>query len=473
MSTISPDLQRIINDFATTEPDIVKSGGLKSIEYQNLMAAIQASPALVDRLNDAVRLGYLKRFDINDDPHAGASYGGYDKVMNLGLDTLRSSTSKSKLIFQIGHEIQHGFFEQESQNAFGNFTKDVDNIAKDSKTEKNYTAPMKDILSNYSENEARAMIAGWNALVSSAQKNHTTPSLEKIYQLGSRYQEYFIDAQYNTATGNEEYRLKSGLTINSDMTMEMSSTNVKKMEQLYFEQAPSQAMLGANGNSDYRNSYGAYFISYIAQVHQNAAPDAKLMLDMKSLKLDEALLEQNGLDLGSQTRVNYYDTKNPNVLLHFDHTVNGSNQNQYVPILREHLQEVQQNRELFESGQDLSHQSLIDEDALKGHFPLSDDIRSIGQAHQLGELQMHRISAIAHTNLPSDRYSVAAVYLSKDEQTLNVHYENRFNAVTFMNKEFDFQQSIHKPIDQTMVQHQQKIQTEQLNQTQTQNHMRL
>ena len=85
---------------------------------------------------------------------------------------------------------------------------------------------------------------------------------------------------------------------------------------------------------------------------------------------------------------------------------------------------------------------------------------------------MHRISAVAHINLPSDRYSVAAVYLSKDEQTLNVYYENRFNAVTFMNKEFDFQQSIHTPMDQAVIQ-QQKAQSEQLNQTQTQNQIRL
>ena len=472
MSTASPSistkLQIIINNFATTEPDIVKNGGLQSIEYRNLIKAIKSSPALITQLNDAVRLGYLKHFDIHDDPNSGAGYNA--PTIKLGLGFLGDPAEKNTLMFQLSHEVQHAFFNQQIQNASTQFYKDIDSIAYSKTTQKDYTTPLKNMLSKNSEDEARAMIAGWNALVSYAKQNHSPVTLKDIFLVGSGYEVYFIDKK-STPSG-DEYKLKPNLTLNSDMTMNMSSPNIKAMQKFYFDQDPAWSRLGANVNSDYTNFYAATYISYIAQIHNFASPKAKLMLDMKSLKLDEPLLEQNGLDLGSQKRIKYYDTKNPNVPLYFDHTVNGSNQNRYVPILREHLQEVLQNRELSERGSDLSHQFLIDEDALKGHFPLSDDIRSIGQAHQLDELQMHRISAVAHINLPSDRYSVAAVYLSKDEQTLNVYYENRFNAVTFMNKEFDFQQSIHTPMDQAVIQ-QQKAQSEQLNQTQTQNQIRL
>ena len=62
----------------------------------------------------------------------------------------------------------------------------------------------------------------------------------------------------------------------------------------------------------------------------NPALAGKLQLDMRGLKLDEKLLEQNGIWLGAPAaRCPYQDTRAPHVAEHFDHTADS---HQHVPI---------------------------------------------------------------------------------------------------------------------------------------------
>jgi len=56
----------------------------------------------------------------------------------------------------------------------------------------------------------------------------------------------------------------------------------------------------------------------------------KLTLDMQGLKLQEQLLEQNGIPLGAPgTRCAYFDARSPAIGNHFDHTADS---HRYVPI---------------------------------------------------------------------------------------------------------------------------------------------
>lgn len=81
MSNINPKLQRVIDDFSVqTFPD-----GKNSVEYQNLITAITASPTLNEQLNTAAERGYLDKLTANRNPNAGASYNGVQIIFSDGL----------------------------------------------------------------------------------------------------------------------------------------------------------------------------------------------------------------------------------------------------------------------------------------------------------------------------------------------------------------------------------------------------
>lgn len=333
---INPKLQRAIDDFAHRS----LPNGKNSVEYQNLMEAVTASPVLNERLNTAAEKGYLEQFAINRNTNAGASYNADEQRISINLSALKDKESQKMFIFQLGHEIQHGFYhyEQGGREAEQRTRDEVVRIAESNKPVKDYTPPVKTMLETDRENEALAMIAGWNAVVSyeQARQGKSKLSLKEVVEKGFAYEKYFLDEptyqRYEDNDRKGKITATAGLKFNPDMTL---SDNQKEiLAKTYFDQPAEEARLGPHGDSDYRNSYAGRYISFVVQEHYKNDPSAKLVIDMKGEGLKERQIERNGLDLGAENRrAIYYDKSRPNTPEYFDHTRSGANAFQHVPIV--------------------------------------------------------------------------------------------------------------------------------------------
>ena len=376
MSQINPQLQKILDDFAQNS----LPNGKNSNEYRNLIATITASPVLTERLNTAAEKGYLDELAVSKNPNAGASYNAEEKRISIHLRMLQSQDKQKPFVFQLGHEIQHVFFyyEQGHKETENRVLAEIDKIAESDAKRKDYTKPLKDLQDAERKDEALAMIAGWNAVVSYEQKQQgkTKLSLQEVVGDGFGYEQYFLD---ETALGNKKIIPTKGLKFNPDMTVSDSQKEI--LARTYYDQSPEEARLGPHGESDYRNSYATRVIGYIVRKHNEHDPKAELVIDMKGLGLDERLIERNGLNLGAENRRGvYYDKSHPKTPQYFDHTINGKNQFKYVPITNPKSETEEQNypyslKNMPEQAQKL-HAQITDkftEFIKKHHLPYSED----------------------------------------------------------------------------------------------------
>lgn len=401
MNQINPQLQKILDDFAQNS----LPNGKNSDAYHNLIAAVTASPILTERLNTAAEKGYLDKLAVNKDPHAGASYNASKTRISISLSQLETPDERKSLIFQLGHEIQHGFFyyEQGHKETENRILTEINTIAESDAKRKDYTKPLKDLLDAERNNEALAMIAGWNAVVSYEQKlqGKTKLSLQEIVGDGFGYEQYFLD---ETALRNKKIIPTKGLKFNPDMTV--SDNQQEILAKTYYDQPGNQIRLGAHGESDYRNSYAAQAIGYIVRND----PKAELVIDMKGLGLDERLIERNGLDLGDENRRGvYYDKSHPKTPQYFDHTINGKNQFDYVPITNPKSETEEQNypyslKNMPEQAQKL-HAQITDkftEFIKKHHLPYSEDSIQNGIAALTAEAYAKKLPEIMAFNITKD-----------------------------------------------------------------------
>lgn len=328
MPTLSPQAQAIVVAFG-------QQPGVTPDHLSNLQAAINASPALTDQINDAVAHGHLKAIVPLTNPNAGGEYDPGNQAMRLPLSRLttpppgpsqaRSAQENAgEITFVLGHELQHGLNRVATKQAYTDFVDDVRQIAKNNPPPRDYTGPAAALLMQNRRDEAGAEIAGWNAIVSrvkSANPN-STPGLQDIYETQPGRMRDFVDKVGNT------YTLKPGLQINPDQTLSATPHNIEEMGRNYFDKAATAANLGALGNSDYVNYYGRAPVSFIAQTERYYHPPQQgviapqMGLDLAQLRLNEKLLEENGIDLGQhQQPLPYYDLANQPPTAHlFQHT---------------------------------------------------------------------------------------------------------------------------------------------------------
>ena len=131
-----------------------------------------SSPPLVQHLQVTVDQGHLKRFDPLAGTVAGGTYDGQAKAMNLPVSSRQSLQTPSGVTFTggedrtfvLGHEAQHGFNHAARVAGYARFAAERKAIAGDANPKNDYTAPIAQMLQDGRDDEARAHIAGWNAL---------------------------------------------------------------------------------------------------------------------------------------------------------------------------------------------------------------------------------------------------------------------------------------------------------------------
>ncbi|MBB3180541.1 XVIPCD domain-containing protein [Variovorax sp. Sphag1AA] len=322
MNTISPELDRMLREI----------GGPESPAYQNLLGVIEASPVLAQQMNTAVAMGHLRHFAVMPaDENAGASYSPDAQAINLKEADLLNPRKRHALTFILGHEIQHAINGEHTIQAARQFDKDVRRVLESGLPIHDYSRSVDQMLAVNRSDEASAHIAGWNALVSRLTQERPGAGLSEVAEL-ARYVDYandFIDVK--NEDGQESAVAKPGFAINSDLSITVDSRNIEAAAKHYFDKAPLETRLGHHGNSDYTNYYAAGLVGTVCQYEMlNPRLAGQLQLDMDGLKLEERLLEQNGISLGSaDARCAYYDTRSPMIENHFDHT---ADRHAHIPI---------------------------------------------------------------------------------------------------------------------------------------------
>ncbi|KRB03240.1 hypothetical protein ASD86_20320 [Lysobacter sp. Root690] len=321
----------------------------------NLQTAINASPVLADRIGAAISAEpkpHLKSFGIL--PHgqgAGAAYDGEEKTMLIPAYRLQNKSSANSsgfdvapMVFTLAHETQHGFNHGSKREAWAAFDAEIKQIARDKDPINDYTQPIGKFLQASREDEARAEIAGWNAVVSMKRQANGEVGLEDMGRTSGIRSHMLL--QRDDAT--QQLVGKSGLTFNADSTIEPTPGNVEAMGKNYFDRKPKAdgvesaetATLGPHNESDYQNYYGRNAIERVIQfdrayAHSVGGVQPKMHIDMGRLRLSERLMERLGLEISPHPERPhaYYDTsQSPPALHHFEHTKTGSRLNQHVPI---------------------------------------------------------------------------------------------------------------------------------------------
>lgn len=326
MSSVSPELERLIGEVGP--PD--------SSAYRNLRGAVESSPALTEQMNAAVAQAHLKHFALlPKTEHAGANYSPLTQTINLKTSDLVTGDERVRntLIFKLGHEIQHGFNRFDTARALDRFDREVQQTSGAGPgAAHDYTPPMRAMLSVNRTDEASAHIAGWNALVSKIKSARPNATLEDIYHSGFDYRDDFIEI--DRGVRGPTYTVQPGIRLNPDASITPDAANLEAIGRRYFDKVPDDTKLGSHGNSNYTNFYATNLVSAICRAElSDPARAGSLTLDMKALKLDESLLEQNGISLRepprSGERCAYRDTGAPQVERHFDHTADSHH---YVPV---------------------------------------------------------------------------------------------------------------------------------------------
>lgn len=332
----------------------------------NLQSTINGSPVLAAEIKRAVtpsghgQAAPLQHFASLSGTVAGGTYNPTTHTMSLppsSLATPSANFGSADLTFVLGHEIQHGFNAKSAQLAKDAAYAQATQLAKDNNPVNDYTAPIGAVIQAGREDEAKAQLAGWNALLSREQQRNPTASLTDMMALATNQNvrdrtSRVLDFVQQSTTIPGQAQARSGLTFNPDNTMSMTTANVAQMGQNYFDKPPvgtpgltrqQTTGIGFHGDSDYPNVYGATAVTNVisidrAYAHPVNGVAPRMEINLGQLNLREDLMERNGITLTTSpgTPQPYYDTgQSPQAPHHFEHTntpPGTANSHQYLPI---------------------------------------------------------------------------------------------------------------------------------------------
>jgi hypothetical protein len=331
----------------------------------NLQSTLNGSPVLAAQIKAAVAQGHVQHFSLlGNSMAAGATYDGNTpeqdgtpKGINLppmGLQTKTATNPQGQydardMTFVLGHEIQHGFNDAAKDQATRTFMQHITAQAKVQGPVHDYTDEVRAYIQAGREDEAKAEIAGWNALLSrERQLNPAKPGLDLIADTRNDRTLDFIERDQAT----QAISIKPGLTFNADGSLSQIPANIAAMGQHYFDRPsyahaqPGQRPVGLgehrpNATADYTNYYGTWALERIVAAEDQAnvqyrGARPQIAIDMAGIGLKEDLIEMEGLDLGAtKTPRPYLDTsQTPAMPGHFHHTQDPSmgHDHQHVPV---------------------------------------------------------------------------------------------------------------------------------------------
>jgi hypothetical protein len=325
----------------------------------NLQGTLNGSPVLAEEIKRAATTAdplqpshrILESFAFTKPGDGvGGSFNAPDHTMNLVPESLATAPPGSgqrgydpyDLTFVVGHEVQHGFDAQSAAHDRATFFADVQTMATTPGPVHDYTALVERHIQSGREDEAKAEIAGWNALRSRVQHDHGSATLANINVAAPGRAADFTEFR------NGAFVPHANVQLNPDLSMSQTPGNVAAMGHNYFDrptaahQQPGDTRnpmaLAHGGVEDYPNYYAGWAVAVIGSEERTAVHPhgvtPQVQINMAHAGLYEDMMEKAGLDLGkSKQSVPYLDSSSQPATAHaFDHTSDGPHQFKYQPV---------------------------------------------------------------------------------------------------------------------------------------------
>ncbi|WP_285406584.1 XVIPCD domain-containing protein [Luteibacter sp. ME-Dv--P-043b] len=324
----------------------------------NLQATLNKSPALAEEIKRAATTTdplqpshrILESFAFTKPGDGvGGSFNAPNHAMNLVSESLITRGAHSvgsynphDLTFVIGHEVQHGFNAEAAEHARRAFVAEVHAKAATPGPVHDYTALVEQHIQSGRDDEAGAQIAGWNALRSRVQHDQGSVRLTDLYNALPARTADFIEPH------GAGFIPHANVQLNPDLSMPHTPVNVTGMGHNYFDRPTAAHLqpgdtrnpmgLGHGRAEDYPNYYAGWAVAVIgaeerAAVHPHGVTP-QVQINMAHAGLYEDMMEKAGLNLApSKQSVPYLDSSTQPAVPHrFDHTADGPNQFQHVPV---------------------------------------------------------------------------------------------------------------------------------------------
>lgn len=271
-------IDALIDNFIEDNKNSFPQGTEQAIR-DNLTWVLNSSPQFQTEVIKAIASGSLEKLALfNRDTSAGAYYSPSDKGIYLKLDYLMKNSEKEILLFITGHELQHANDGREAKDVFNQFRQAIE--YEDGTKTFDLTPSLSTYIDHLLANEARAHIAGWNAVVQAMEADGKIYDNNEIWKIKFGYQSHFLENKFSLDANKYVVSLKEGLVIDKNGYMAMDDNNIARMTEHY---ALSGRSLGKEGQSTYPESYSA---SYITALCAAFPKDIEMIKNMPHLQVD-------------------------------------------------------------------------------------------------------------------------------------------------------------------------------------------
>lgn len=187
-------------------PESQGGGGADAIQTSRLLKVIKSSPYLTKMANDAVRLKmgsfyqndpqyyqgehYMEGFRLENNPNNVGSFT-IQRMVKIQPELLENPDKHHSAVFAAAHELRHAL-DRVHDYFSGPFLDGVIDKSKQPEP-RDYTAEVVALIRYERNSEARAELAGFNAVVSALwEQHHRKPTWEEIYKAAPNYMKNFI-----------------------------------------------------------------------------------------------------------------------------------------------------------------------------------------------------------------------------------------------------------------------------------------
>ena len=286
----------------------------------DVQAAIESSPYLAATLADAAGQDRVDHITVTTNPHESGHYDADKRTISISADLFAEKNIASRvdnITATLGHEASHAYFRGHLSEALRRLDVETNEaiLKAGPGGRADLTAPFERYLLAAREGEALAEIGGMNALASRVrEQNGGTFDRKEFLERAEATTHCISPGKGGVPAFARDIRMSDdGLIYAGSVPLVADKHNPNPNREAvalcHFDLPPKETDLGRAGGSDYQNYYAPRAITSASNMLRGWENPAQVSLDLERLKLDPALIERNGLDLGGPGKVfSFIDT---------------------------------------------------------------------------------------------------------------------------------------------------------------------
>lgn len=200
---------------------------------------LNSTPGLREQYERAVKEGNLIGLEAEKDPRFNGSYNGDSRKMSLSVDQLNEAGPPNDpyeireavnfIRYTAGHEVDHAHHREETAQRAARFRAQVAAIA-NGPSPHDFTGPVKEYNGGARESEARAEIAGFNAVAAQVRHDKPRATLKDLYNADGGVSNYMESDEKSRAS----VKMDPGFHIRADLQLD-AAKSLEAMAQTFYD----------------------------------------------------------------------------------------------------------------------------------------------------------------------------------------------------------------------------------------------